>query len=133
MLRLLITAVVLTLLSGFAPAADKKPSRRGQIAHAKQRNKRAAKEAKRRADNSQQARWQLKDRRKQVKRMQVDRVQSKDRSLTKEHKRQIKERQKMAGRHKAVYVLDSTPDPNPDSTPQPKQRGMQGSAPDEKE
>jgi hypothetical protein len=134
MLRLLITVVVLVLLAGSAPAGDKGPSRRGQIAHANERNKRAAKEAKRRASSAQQqAKWQVKDRRKEVKRMQADTVQSKDRSFTKAHKREMKERQKMAKRHKAVYVLDSTPDPNPDSTPKPKQRGMLGSAPDKKD
>jgi len=130
MLRLLIVALSLALLTPFAAVAKNKPSRRGQMAYAKERNKHAAKEAKRvAARNQKQGRWKVKERRKEVKRLQADRLEPRDRSAYKEHKRSVKERQKYARRHKAVHVLDDEPDPNPDSTPKPKQRGMLGSAP----
>lgn len=132
MLRLILTAIVLALLTSPAPAQKKKPSRRGQIHYAKERNKQAAKDARRRAAHVQkQAKWKVKERRKQVKRMQSEQLRSTDRTLSKERKRALKDRQRMANRHKSVHVLDPAPDPKPDSTPKAKQRGMLGSAPQE--
>ena len=126
MFRLISIALSLWLLvSPFVAAAKDKPSRRGQVAVAKERSKRVAKEAKRRQAVSaqRQSRSLLKRRNKEAKRMRPERAPSGDRRLAKERRREIKHRQQVARRHKGVHVLDAPPDPKPDQTPQPKQRG----------
>jgi hypothetical protein len=126
MFRLVSIALsVWLLVSPFAAAAKDQPSRRGQVAVAKERSKRVAKEAKRRQAVSaqQQNRSLLKQRSKEAKRTQPERAPSGDRRLAKERRREIKHRQQVARRDKAVHVLDAPPNPKPDQTPKPKQRG----------
>ncbi len=132
MFRLVSIVLSLWLLvSPFAAAAKDKPSRRGQVAVAKDRGKRVAKEAKQRQAVSaqRQNRSLLKRRGKEAQRMQSERAPRGNQRLAKERRREIKHRQQVARRHKGVHALDAPPEPKPDLTPQPKQRGTGDLAP----
>ncbi|MBI1354652.1 MAG: hypothetical protein GC160_09920 [Acidobacteria bacterium] len=114
------------LLGPSFAAAGQKSSDKAQVAAAKERNKRAAKQLRRRSSGVQklQARREQEQMWKEARRLQSERRALRHAGASDERLKEIKGSAKTPEPHRAVHSLDAPPAPKPDSTPKPKVRGV---------